>query len=41
MSEEVPESYPASCKSRAAIKNFDLSVFAEDLTNKSKPNQSS
>ena len=36
MTEEVPESYPASCKMRAALQNFDLSVFSEDFTNKGK-----
>jgi hypothetical protein len=34
MAEEVPDSYPASCKTRAALQNFDMSVFSEDFTNK-------
>ena len=36
MTEEVPEGYPASCKTRTALQNFDLSVFSEDFTNKGK-----
>ena len=35
MVEEIPDSYPKTCATRAAFANFDMSVFTED-SNKSK-----
>jgi hypothetical protein len=34
MVEEIPDNYPESCRIRAALANFDMSVFTEDSNKK-------